>query len=93
MASFPALLRKTFGMPTLDKEAIARVKDWACAALEASPETAYAVNEIACTDPGCPGVETVILVMEPGKKTRAVKIQKPLADVTEPDVREALHSS
>jgi hypothetical protein len=36
-------------------EAIARVKDWARAALAASPDTAFAVNEIACNDPACPG--------------------------------------
>ena len=29
-----------------------------------------AVNDIACTDPACPGVETVILVMEPGQNAR-----------------------
>ena len=79
-------------MPSLERDAIDRVKGWARDALGASPETAFAVNEIACTDPACPGVETVILIMEPGVRTRAVKVGKALHDVTEPDIRQALSS-
>ena len=75
--------------PKPDAAAAARVKAWA-AALGSSPETAFSVNEIACTDPACPGIETVILVMEPGRRTRACKIAKALDEVTEPDVRKAL---
>jgi hypothetical protein len=66
------------------------VKAWAREALEANPDTAFAVNEIACPDPACPGIETVILVMEPGAKTRACKVAKPLNEVTEQDIRAAL---
>jgi hypothetical protein len=51
------------------------------------PEAAaIAVNEILCADPACPGTETVILVMNPGQKTKAYKAQTPMADLT----REAL---
>lgn len=87
MALFSAFLRGSFGLPKPDKQAIDRVKDLARKALPVSPETAFAVNEIACTDPGCPGLETVILVMEPGRKTRALKIAKALNEVTEEDIR------
>ncbi len=90
MGLFGAFLRGSFGLPKPDKQAIDRVKDLARAALQASSETAFAVNEIACNDPGCPGLETVILVMEPGQKTRALKIAKPLDEVTEQDILDAL---
>jgi hypothetical protein len=90
MALFGAFLRGSFGLPKPDKQAVERVKDLARAALQAPPETAFAVNEIACNDPGCPGIETVILVMEPGRKTRAVKVAKPLDEVAEQDILEAL---
>ena len=51
------------------------------------PESAViAVNEILCADPACPGTETVILVMNPGEKTKAFKLQMAMAEVT----REAL---
>ncbi|WP_114948777.1 hypothetical protein [Microvirga calopogonii] len=90
MALFGAFLRGTFGLPKPDKHGIDRVKDLARTALGAVPDTAFAVNEIACNDPGCPGIETVILVMEPGQKTRALKIAKPLDEVVEQDIIRAL---
>jgi hypothetical protein len=90
VALFGAFLRGSFGLPKPDKQAVDRVKDLARAALRVSPDTAFAVNEIACTDPGCPGVETVILVMEPGRKTRALKVAKPLDEVMEQDILKAL---
>jgi hypothetical protein len=90
VAFLGAFMRGTFGLPKPDKQGIDRVKDLARAALQASPETAFAVNEIACNDPGCPGIETVILVMEPGRKTRALKVPKPLDEVMEQDILAAL---
>ena len=90
MAFLGAFMRGTFGLPKPDKQGIDRVKNLARAALQASPETAFAVNEIACNDPGCPGIETVILVMEPGRKTRALKVPKPLDEVMEQDILAAL---
>lgn len=57
------------------------------------PETAaIAVNEIICADPACPGNETVILVMKPGEKTRAYKLQMAMAEVTPEALAEALRS-
>jgi hypothetical protein len=85
-----ALIRGAFGMPASDRDAIRQVKDWARASLGGRSDTAFAVNEIACTDPSCPGIETVILIMEPGAKTRACKIAKGLAEVSEQDVVAAL---
>jgi hypothetical protein len=90
VALFGAFLRGSFGLPKPDKQAVDRVKDLARAALRVSPDTAFAVNEIACTDPSCPGIETVILVMEPGQKTRALKVAKPLDEVMEQDILKAL---
>jgi hypothetical protein len=90
VALFGGFLRGTFGLPKPDREAVERVKELARTALQASPETAFAVNEIVCNDPGCPGLETVILVMEPGRKTRAIKVQKTLDEIMEQDIRDML---
>ena len=90
MAGWGNLLRRKAAKP--EAEAVARVKAWALAILAPPAGTALAVNEIACLDPACPGLETVILVMEPGRKTRACKIAKALDAVTEQDVRAALTS-
>lgn len=87
MARFGAFLKGAFGGLKPDtSENVRRIKNWACAALSASPDTVFAINEIACNDPGCPGIETVILIMEPGTKTRACKIPKPLEEILQQDV-------
>ena len=39
---------------------------------------AITVNEIACADPGCPDIETVVLVMRFGEPTRAIRIRAPM---------------
>lgn len=67
-----------------------RVKAFVFEAIGRNPDIAISVSEIVCADPGCPGEETIILVMAPGRKTAACKVGKALADVTEDDVRDAL---
>ncbi len=87
---FSAFLRGAFGGPKADPAGPRQIKDWARTILQSREDVAFAVSEIACTDPACPGTETVILIMEPGRRTRACKIPKLLDEVTEQDVRDAL---
>jgi hypothetical protein len=47
------------------------------------------VTELACTEPGCPPVETVIALLSDGGNTQH-KVHKPVAEVTLDDVRAAL---
>lgn len=58
--------------------------------LDLDEDVAIAVNEIVCADPACPGTETVILIMKPGEKTHAYKVQAPLDEVTGHHLRGAL---
>ncbi len=74
----------------IDRTHNARVKALVFDAMGNNPDVGISVNEIVCTDPGCPGQETVILVMIPLKKTAACKVPKAMADVTDDDVRDAL---
>jgi hypothetical protein len=67
-----------------------RVKAHVFEALGRNTAIGISVSEIICSDPGCPGEETIILVMVPLKKTAACKVSKAMADVTEDDVRDAL---
>jgi hypothetical protein len=90
VSRFGAFLKGALGLPKPDRDAMERIKALARAARHFSPDTAFAVNEIACADPACPGIETVILIMEPDVKTRACKIPKPLDQVTEQDIVDAL---
>lgn len=86
--------------PPVDRAASERIRTWiadvwaedvrAEDARGGDAETRFSINEIICRDPSCPGTETVILVMAPGAKTRAIKIAAAMADVTEQGVRDAV---
>jgi hypothetical protein len=81
-----------FGRKDGDDEAraaLAALKERARTVLSLSDGATVAVNEIVCADPACPGLETVILVMEPGRRTRALKVAKAAAEVTDEDLRTA----
>lgn len=84
------LFARRAGLPARDREAAERVKALVLAALALPPGTEVAVSEIVCLDPACPGTETVMLVMAPSMKTRAAKLGKAAAEITEPEVRAAL---
>lgn len=75
-----------FGKGGADKaqasEQAGRIKALVRELLGLPEAAAIAVNEIICADPACPGTETVILVMNPGEKTRAYKVQMAMAEVT-----------
>ena len=82
-----------FRRKALTREQIAateRIRGWVMTGLALPEDTTIAVNEIVCTDPSCPGTETVMLIMAPGSKTRAAKVDKELVEVTEAQVKLAL---
>lgn len=62
----------------------ARLKQDLRAALGLGEADTLAVNEIACADPGCPDMETIVLVMRVGAPTRALRIRRPI-DAVDPD--------
>ena len=59
----------------------ARLKSDLIAALALGANDSLAVNEIACADPGCPDMETIVLVMRAGEPTRALRIRRPMEGV------------
>lgn len=69
------------------------IEDLAAELFPAGENDSIMINELKCTEPGCPPVETVIALLEScqGKEPRKVKIYKPLIDVTGNDVREAFN--
>lgn len=71
-------------------EAAARVKRQVRDLLRLPENAVIAVNEILCADPACPGTETVILVMNPGEKTKAFKAQHAMAELTREQLELAL---
>ena len=91
MSMLGGMLRKALGGKSagIDRTELARVKDLARTVLALGEEASISVNEINCTDPACPGTETVILLMVPGERTRALKVTKPVEEVSEADIRAA----
>lgn len=76
--------------PRADEGIRAAIVAWTRAAGGFDAATVVKVNEIVCADPACPGTETVILVMVPGRPARAVKVAREMRAVTEVDVVSAL---
>jgi hypothetical protein len=56
----------------------------------ATEDDAVVVNELSCTEPGCPPIETVVALLRAGAEPRQVKVHKPALDVTEDDLRAAI---
>lgn len=73
-----------------DQAALARIKSDTRRLLALGDDATVSANEIVCADPACPGSETIILVMTPGVRTKAYKVQAAAADVTEEALRAAL---
>ena len=53
-------------------------------------DVALSISQIQCGDARCPGLETVILVMAPGKRTAAHRVAMPLAEIDAAALAEAL---
>ena len=87
MTLFGRFFRKPDPQESAAREAIRR---WAETLLGNEPPVSLTISEIDCGDPACPGLETIILVMREGEATQAVKVRKPMQDVTEADIAEAM---
>lgn len=53
-------------------------------------ETPVTVSELACRDEGCPDIETVIGVLEPGTPMRVFRVHLAMQDVSRDAVGDAL---
>ncbi len=69
-----------------DPEQIARIKDWVAPKLSLNDDDHIAIAELWCHDPGCPGFETVVTVLEKSGRRFVLWRPTPVADVTEADV-------
>jgi hypothetical protein len=72
-------------------EASKRIAALARQVLSLGEEDAVTVSQIDCGDPACEGgAETFILVMRKGQRTKAAKISRAMAYVSDDDVADAL---
>ena len=77
------------GKRRADAAAVGRVRLWAEAGLPADDAAIVMVTELACHEPGCPPVETVIALFG-GASPRTWKIPRAASDLTAADVAAAL---
>ena len=87
MALFGSLFGKR---PPRDEAAVANIRQWVASALDNPEGLDLTISEVECPDPACPGLETFILVMRAGEATQAAKIRKPIVEITEADVADAV---
>src|SRR5260221_12549201 len=80
------LQRKTWNRRS---NAVLELKEHARKAINADDETVVSFSERDCGDPGCGGGRTIVLIMHPRRPTEAVKIDKPLEQITQTDLSDA----
>ncbi|WP_030802003.1 hypothetical protein [Streptomyces sp. NRRL S-337] len=68
----------------------AEVKESVRRLLALDDDTAVMVRELACSDADCPPLETVIAVLPMNGTARRWTLHRPVADITEQDLRALL---
>lgn len=74
--------------PRTDPAAVARIRAWARELWDVPEGGSVTVTELRCTEPGCPPLETVVLVAPRPGETFQRKVHKPAADVTRLDLQQ-----
>jgi len=75
------------------EDVLPRVKAWTRAAMELDADEPVAVTELACTIPGCPPRETVIVAMPKKGHWLRATVHKAMGDVEEEDILWALRQA
>ena len=67
----------------------ADVKALVAAALDLGPDDLISVAELACHEPGCPPLETVITIHPSSGERQEARFHKPLVEICRADIQEA----
>lgn len=73
--------------PRPDPAHLAAIKSWVSEALALPDDVTVMVTELRCTEPGCPPLETVIAVLQPGLPPEQRKLHKASAAISADDIR------
>jgi hypothetical protein len=76
--------------PNHQWNAVFELKRHAQAAINADDETLVCISERNCSESGCAGGRTIVLIMHPTRPAKAVGIDKPLDQITRTDLFNAL---
>jgi hypothetical protein len=72
--------------PRPNAEAVVRLKGWINALMSLGDKDHIAIAELACHEPGCPDLETVVTVTLADRRRFVLRFPSAVADVTEADV-------
>jgi hypothetical protein len=67
-------------------QALDRIRDWTKERFRLSGDDTLLVTEVACSQPGCPPLETVVAFWTEGNKRHHFKVFKPAAEVLPEDL-------
>ena len=73
--------------PPADPAVTDRLKAWVSALMDLSDKDTIMLAELACHDPGCLDLETVITVIRTDRRRFALRFPGPIAGVTEAAVQ------
>lgn len=73
--------------PRPDPQAVARLKVWVANLMSLDDRDHIAIAELACHEPGCPDLETVVTVTLADRRRFVLRFPSDVAAVTEADVQ------
>ncbi|MEY9995509.1 hypothetical protein ABIE67_007541 [Streptomyces sp. V4I8] len=79
-----------FGNPATPSPRLRELKEAVRALLDLDEDTAVVIRQLACTEPGCPPLETVVAVLPMNGPPRRWTLHQPADDITKADLKTAL---
>ncbi len=80
------------GNPATPNPQLRELKETVRTLLGLDDDTAVMIRQLACTEPGCPPLETVVAVLPMNGPARRWTLHRPTEQITEDDLRTALLS-
>jgi hypothetical protein len=71
--------------PKANPEKVQDIKNWVYRILEVDSDISISISQLACREPGCPPIETVIAVLS--TPIRQYKLHKAVNEIDEMDIR------
>ncbi|MBX9396583.1 hypothetical protein K4749_24105 [Streptomyces sp. TRM72054] len=78
------------GSPTTPSPHLRELKETVRTLLDLDDDTAVMIRQLACTEPGCPPLETVVAVLPMNGPARRWTLHQPTDEVTKDDLKAAL---
>ncbi|MBE9141174.1 hypothetical protein IQ254_28900 [Nodosilinea sp. LEGE 07088] len=77
--------------PTVDPATLQQLKAQVADLLNLDSETTISINQIQCREPGCPPVETAIIILT--QPIQQYKIHKAISDISTADLVKAVQEN